>query len=153
MSRRLYSPLIRFHPLCPKNDRGGGAAREEEETPKTPRIVSDSPGTDDEGKFPKRFPRRNEPNSPERSFHGELDSKAAVTAGVNEYRRGGSSAVLQSVSLIRRCTVKFARVGPLPAGKASFDAVRANRPFRRSERKRDEERKWATRSQELPART
>jgi len=27
------------------------------------KIVSGSPGTDDEGKFPKRFPPRNEPNS------------------------------------------------------------------------------------------
>jgi len=68
---------------------GGGAARGKG----APKIVSDSPGTYDEGKFPKRFPRRNEPNSPERSFHDELDSKAVVTAGVNEYHHGGSSIV------------------------------------------------------------
>lgn len=96
-----------------------------------PRIVLDSPGTDDEGKFPKRFSRRNEPNSPERSFHGELDSKAAVTAGVNEYHHGGSSIVLQSVSLIGRYRVKFARV-TLSRGRQRS----RNRPLRRFKRSR-----------------
>lgn len=69
-----YSLLIRFHPLRPKKKRerekgekgerlGGDARSLPSRASQSRRIVSGSPGSDDEGKFPKRFPR-NEPNSP-----------------------------------------------------------------------------------------
>lgn len=115
-----------FSSTLSKKRLGGGAASARGKG--APKIVSDSPGTDDEGKFPKRFPRRNEPNSLERSFHGELDSKAVVTAGVemNISSRWLSFVVLQVRVADKMVYSKIRESGrPFPARgeKTSFSPV------------------------------